>query len=96
VTMTGLGGCDLVFLGYLLLNAELSNVMVYVYLGASVDMLLSRWHFKVPHDTPSISSNCKPQLCKRHILTNSTIDATIKRLDCSPSIGRIKILPVSN
>ena len=31
------------------------------------------------HNTPSISSDGKPQLCKRHILTNSSIDATIQR-----------------
>jgi hypothetical protein len=29
--------------------------------------------------TPSISSDGKPQLCKRHIPTNSSIDATIQR-----------------
>ena len=28
--------------------------------------------------TPSVSSDCKPQLCKRHILANSSVDATIQ------------------
>jgi hypothetical protein len=70
--------------------------MVYVYLGAAVDMLLSRWHSKVPHNTPSISFDYKPQLCKCHIVTNSGIDATIQRVDCSSGIGRIKISLISS
>jgi hypothetical protein len=54
-------GYDSVFVRYLLLNAELSNVMVYVYLGASVDMLchdsIPRFSMIHPPSRPIASLN---------------------------------------
>jgi hypothetical protein len=52
-------------------------------LGNSLRIIYQKISFYQLHNTPSVSSDCKPQLCKRHILTNS-------------SIGRIKVSPVSN